>query len=294
MENGHMGDTEAKEFVPPPPIEPGKMPPDDRPIETMAFGALKKDIQEREDERAWVLATLVSIGAKVADDISRIGCVGAVAKCLAIGEMSGVEPGKNLSSAIDGAKRLRDGVGGGGVGLTCYVPKTLYCLVHCGAGSLQEGQEQRYSVAEIARASRALTDKERGYVDAVEHFKRRTKGMGAERAFEEAARVTREGAVDQHAPIDEPRTVASPSYQPEDGWECPEHDKPYWPCRFCVAAEIVRGALVPEFLITDQNGDIVPVKAPDGIEEQLRQQAEHQEVTLYVRAARWVRKLALV
>jgi len=85
-------------------------------------------------------------------------------------------------------------------------------------------------------------------------------------------------------------------YPPTPGisFECPEHAETLWRCRFCVAAKVVDGSLVPNFML-DLEGEPPSKVSPDDIESAVEglNDAGKNSIVLFVQVAKWRRKLAL-
>jgi hypothetical protein len=135
---------------------------DRRPIESMNFGyEAGKDMHElaRQTEQEVVTKRvrefLLACGLVVADDINRFGCTGAAA-CL-----TGAP-----HEVVAQIQRLRIDMAGGGVGLPCFVPPTLFCLGHNTIGGLEDGQ-QAYHTEMVSMISRELTPAEATKVAAM-------------------------------------------------------------------------------------------------------------------------------
>lgn len=90
--------------------------------------------------------------------------------------------------------------------------------------------------------------------------------------------------------------VAPVSASVLQSWECPEHPKTMWACRYCVAQAIVGGEFVPEFLVgvlDPTGGGVRDVKAHDLEAFIETKSAEHcVQVDVHVLVARYTRKLA--
>lgn len=256
-------------------------PVDDRPLDSLTFGQLEKTPEACAATAEYVRRILHSAGVRVAEDIALLGDTG-LAGYGGFTERSG--------EMVEMIKLVRDGLAGCGVGLTCYVPLDRYCLVHNGSGSLQEGQEPRHA-AFVDKISRELTSAEAGKVAAVEHIRRQTGGQSAGSAMQtirDMARKTADAADTDLVPLPAPRGE----------WACDEHAVTFWPCRFCVAAEIARGPLGPYYTMTtspDPDLDAVtdPVN-PYEIDDRLKALNADgaRGVDLYIRIARWSYKLA--
>jgi hypothetical protein len=269
-----------------------QIPPDTRPIDEMPFGSGASD--PRAVAKA-VRETLHRCGVNVAREIEELGCTGASAKGLTTTQIA----------------ELRVGLAGGGVGLTCFVPPTRYCLAHSTIGGLQLGQAARFS-EEIAKISRDLSPRERGHVELIEASRRVRGGDLNERLLKttdalsgrdlppgvEHAEESDTGFED-----DQPfRQVAEQApretvMQAGAGFVCPEHRVPVWSCRYCAAQMIVEGPLEPEYVVDSPHptGDteintVTPVEMDAHIAS--CEAADCETITVYVRAATFSRKLA--
>jgi len=208
---------------------------EDRTIEDMPFegGEPVRDL-------------LRSLDVKTARDIELLGCTGAKAKGLANEQITA----------------LRLSLAGGGVGLPCFVGIDRFCLGHNTIGGLQEQQEQRHREC-VEAVSRPLTKEERGRIELIEAARRKqgkTLGErlvatgdilsgrelpdGFEASGPTAADDVRRGIEDSR----QGRVFPVPASVLQD-WECPEHKKTNWACRYCVAQAIVEGPLVPVTVI---------------------------------------------
>lgn len=96
-----------------------------------------------------------------------------------------------------------------------------------------------------------------------------------------------------------PRCFAKPD-DAEIRFKCPDHDETTWHCRFCTAAELVRGGLSPKFLMghaadgtTVMMEDMTELNGQD-IAERLKkfEEAGVDGAVLFVKVARWTRKLS--
>ncbi len=137
---------------------------DRRLISEMQFGfEAGKDLDEearkrmQEETTEDVRKLLTACGCTVAEDINRLGCTG-VAK---------VFP----TDPIAVVKELRIDLAGGGVGLPCFVPPTLFCLGHNTIGGLEDKQKQ-YHAEYVPTISRALTPEEEAKVAATDRVRR--------------------------------------------------------------------------------------------------------------------------
>jgi hypothetical protein len=265
---------------------------DRRKLEDLPFGAVFPE-SERASISIMVNETLHKCGVEIAEDISKLGCTG-----LAAAEKN------NIFSIDDGViaffKRVRLGVGGSGCTLPCFVPPTRYCLVHETIGGLQEGQAQCFPEM-VEKVSRELRPHERKHVEVVESA-RRVEARTENDRLNAARDIVMGEDAEEEAPDSDlvkrsrPRAEVLPP-----PWVCPEHGATFWACRFCVAAEIARGDLEPSLLLSvplttpgvppEIAGRVHNKIASEHVEQTVRD-APHDEAELYVRVARWRRKLA--
>ncbi len=82
-------------------------------------------------------------------------------------------------------------------------------------------------------------------------------------------------------------------------FKCPDHDETTWHCRFCAAAELVRGGLSPAFLMGHAVGtavameDMTELNGQDIAERLTKfEEAGVDGAVLFVKVARWTRKLS--
>lgn len=284
------------------------IPPDTRSIDEMPFGSGATDPLAAAKT---VRDTLRRCGVNVAHEIEELGCTGASAKGLTTTQIA----------------ELRMGLAGGGVGLPCFVPPTLYCLAHSTIGGLQIGQAARFS-EEIEKISRELAPRERGHVEMIEASRRVRGGDMGERLMKTADAlsgrdlppgVEREEEADAESEdsrhyrqlIEEDRatrlqpprvaalrapTLTADGDLIEQGFVCPEHRVPIWTCRYCVAQMIVEGPLEPEYIVTSAvsgGAEFAPQSAQD-VEPYLAgcETEQCSRVMVFVRAAVFSRKLA--
>jgi hypothetical protein len=295
---------------------------DERPIATLLLAQVdtgeKKPAEEgsaymvpviKTDEALaeWVLAALGRCGATVAQDIIDLGCTGIA---------------KHGATSLD-IRKLRGGLAGSGVGLPCYVGPDRYCLAHETIGGLQDGQAQRYP-EQVAAISRELAANERAHVAVIEAARRQRGGKGAaaealtgrrtgEDFLQEVGRelTPAEAEVDltpgavpatsAAVPTPVPASAVPVVHAPgELAFACPDHDATRWDCRYCVAEEIVKGSFQPQFLLGHADtgttvlvADLTDVDA-DAVEERVAKfnEAGVNGAVLYVKVARWIRKLA--
>jgi hypothetical protein len=249
-----------------------------RPIEEMLFegGEPVRDL-------------LRTLGIKTARDIELLGCTGAKAQGLSIEQISA----------------LRLSLAGGGVGLPCFVGIDRFCLAHNTIGGLQVEQEQRHPEF-VEAVSRELTREERGRIELIEAARRKRgktlddrimsttdilAGRELPDGFEAQERVLPESG--QTKPPTPTSMLEAVLRQDERSFfVCVEHKKTNWACRYCVAQAIVEGPLVPEYVV--KNGPSGPAyPAADAMAEvETFDLGGALEVTIYVRAARFTRRLA--
>jgi hypothetical protein len=266
-------------------------PPDTRLLEEIPFASDVRDVEARKLVVARVLGILKAAGAETGQDVIDLGCTG----------LGGVEAG------INDAIFVRENMAGAGFGLTCYVGPDRYCLVHETIGGLQtdKRQEPRH-VGYLAQVSRELTEAERQHVGIVESA-RRVKAREGINKRETAREILNEGP--QGLPLEGADELAEEmrrhgsthgSFIPDEPFTCPEHDKLLWRCRFCVAAEIVKGELIPSFLFapaTEGNSveaDNFSTIEPNDIESRVAEMDGKglDAAAVFVKVAVWRRKLA--
>lgn len=216
---------------------------DKRPLTDLAFGILETDEARRTETARFVREKLSMCGVEIADDIIDVGCTGLAKQGI----------------SIEDAKRIRLGLGGSGVGLTCFVGPDRYCLVHETVGGLQDGQQQLHP-AYVLEVSRDLEPGERDHVAVIENIRRRDPQKPTRDRIMEAASALTNASPDAVIEDDEePEAEASPSEPASTADRCPEHGKVYWNCRFCVAALIVNGGFDLDSYVVDPD----PEEAPD-------------------------------
>lgn len=255
------------------------IPPDTRPIDEMPFGSGATD---QPSVCADVRATLHRCGVNVAHEIEELGCTGASAKGLTATQIA----------------ELRMGLAGGGVGLTCFVPSTRYCLAHSTIGGLQVGQASRHP-EEIAKISRELSPRERGHIEVIEASRRVRGGNLDERIMKTADALSgRElppgvepGEEDEEDDGEELSDIVARNREISRGWTCPEHRTPVWACRYCAAQMIVEGPLKPEFVVRESGQLPVAVNSVEETLDELTQKGAGR-VDVYARVVGYTRKLA--
>ncbi len=263
------------------------IPPDNRSIDEMPFGSGAPDPAAT---AILVRGMLRQCGVTVAHEIEELGCTGASAKGLTTTQIA----------------ELRLGLGGGGVGLPCFVPPDRYCLAHSTIGGLQIGQLGRFQ-HELVKISRSLSPRERGQIELTEAARRVRGGDLSERLLKTTDALSgrelppgvemgglgvgeddHEGVLTDISPEDLPA-----HYPPPRAWTCPEHRVPVWSCRYCVAQMIVEGPLAPQYAADPHfpAGSVIAV-VPDvaSFIEGLRGDVE--KVEIYALVATFRRKLA--
>ncbi len=241
---------------------------------------------EQEQEQAWVREYLASCMCVHARDIETLGCTG-VAK---------FEAGQ--AEAVKAGTRLRLGLGGGGVGLPCFVPPTRFCLVHNTVGGLQEWQMQHHPEY-VNTISRALTPQERIQVGLTDKARRMRGGDRTTEAMDvlsgqnqDVLEEVASGLEDVHdEKVLEERELNDSGpvpFVPSKTWKCIEHSETNWECRYCLAQAVVEGPLDPVgFLHLDES-----VERPMQDLEDALATSGASIVEVYVRVATFTRKLA--
>lgn len=252
---------------------------DTRPIAEMPFGDGAAD---REATAAWVRQTLARCGVTIAHEIESLGCTGAAVKGLTIDEI----------------QKLRLGLGGGGVGLPCFVPPTRFCLAHNTIGGLQEQQKQLYP--ETAEAlSRPLAPSERGHVEMVE-ASRRVRGSSLDDRLMKTADALRgrdlPPGVEAFDGVEEnqPDKTVSLALSAAPPFTCSEHRQTNWRCRYCLAQAVVEGALEPVFAVASAPPNDAPFLLSSIELESLIEKLDKggaDNVDIYVLVAHMERKL---
>lgn len=250
---------------------------DKRPVADLTFGIVFPE-EQRAAHADSVRALLAKFGAKIAEDIKAIGCTTLAA--------AGID--------IEAARIFRLGLGGSGVGLTCFVPGDRYCLMHETVGGLQEGQVPKYP-EQAAGISRALTAEERVKVGLIEHVRHLDGVSDRERAdILSGRKLPSEFASEDGQDGSPPPPLLPPLPVMDSSFVCPDHDVTSWACRYCIAEAIVKGALVPTLLLTWEEGtDMTNVTAGE-LEAKLKELDDQgaSVAAVYVKAARWSRRLA--
>jgi hypothetical protein len=245
---------------------------DTRPIEEINFAL---DMPDSENARARVREVFLKVGCKTADDAAEVGCTGLAA----------------AGFSIEDSVFVRQHMAGAGFGLTCFVPQSRFCLVHNVIGGLQENQDQRHPEM-VDKISRELTTKERGHVELIESS-RRIEGRKNVMDALAGRKLPTDFSEDADSDSEEAPTTSEPS--PFEPFECQEHGETLWSCRFCVAAEVAKGSLVPKFAVgwTVKEGDMRYSEATASVlADHLSSNAN--DLTVFVKVARFTRKLSRV
>ena len=265
---------------------------DDRPLDEIPFHDLGQDMLPPEEVREF----LRSCGALTAQQVAELGCTGTYALSTL-----------TVDERIRFSQKVRQSLAGVGIIMTCYVPDSLYCLIHGCVGGLQPQQKQQFAEA-LPSMTRELHPNEIVGNRMVKHAISRYRGetgaheilSGAGDADDLARAIgDRPGATD--GPAEPPAvgrlggtwTRATDRQTTETVWKCPEHSTLTWSCRYCVAAEIVaHGSLVPDYQIIGTTNACVDGKTlcPGGevdrvLVEQVRLRAEKTEI--WVRLGAW-------
>jgi hypothetical protein len=237
---------------------------------------------EHADKLARLLALLRACDVKTADDIMALGCTGAMASGL----------------SIEDIQFVRMGIAGGGVGLPCFVPPTLYCLAHDTIGGLQKGQKPAlYSVVE--NISRELTPVEAGssaLVTAAMRARGEDKMQGAFEILQGDAMPADWSSATADVLLD--RAAATQPSVVAASWKCTEHAQTNWSCRYCVAQAIVDGEIAQEFMAVSDHptagpGPVMAFASSD-FESTLKEENESNvtKLVVYARVATFTRKLS--
>lgn len=243
-------------------------------------------------------ALFLKLGVQTAQDVIDRGCTGLYAAWPAH---------IDRDTRIQGLQEVRQNMGGAGFGVTCYVGPDRYCLVHQTIGGLQQGQTQRHP-DQVANISRDLTPLERGHMAVVESVRRR-EGMSQRQASVvlSGKDPTQLAAILDTVPgvptdldaqlraggLAPAPPVATPSPLDPAKFECPEHGAIFWRCRFCIAQLIIEGALQPELFVEYNLTAPSPIDA-DVLEGLLKDDTEHDSITVHVKVAHYERKLTRV
>jgi hypothetical protein len=287
---------------------------DTRPLTEMSFAAHVAE-PERTVRTERLRAIFAACGCKTAEDVIAVGCTGLAKAGLSVEEI----------------RFVRENMAGAGVGLTCFVGMDRYCLAHEVIGGLQEGQAQRHPEF-VAQISRPLTPQEQFKVDLVERAQRVRGKTMADKLVDAgdllSGRMLPDDLKTERAGDNAPPTLSTPPDAPalhdpeywakaaahidklaaaveqhrarhlaaKPTWTCDEHTQTVWQCRYCVAAEVARGGLVPEFIImptregTTALLDDAESIAADEVAARLKEYAAHGDVdvaALFVKVGRW-------
>jgi len=259
---------------------------DERPISELNFGYNEISPEDREREDAWVRETLAFVNVHKAQDIVDLGCTGAIKYLM-----------------VEQIERLRLGLAGAGVGLTCYVPIGRFCLAHNTIGGLEPGQECRHP-EQVPEVSRDLTPSEAAKVAVMEKSRRiekdslpvtqnavsRVLGGRDLDAVKEALTNSPDQVLDldgdpEDRSADAHNAARMPRLPPP--WKCTEHRDLNWSCRHCVAQAIVEGPLTPSLMVKVSDTYDLEV-TPDEIQAH---QDRYSPFEVFVRAASFKRGL---
>lgn len=284
-----MSDGIAEAVTTAPPAPP-PVPLEQRPIGEMPFEG---------GDATRALLRLCNV--VVAEDIEKLGCTGA----------------KALGLSIEQIAELRIGVGGGGVGLPCFVGIDRFCLAHNTIGGLQVDQAQLHP-EQVPFISRELTPVEKGKVELIEAARRKQgkslnerlvdtgdilSGREMAKGFEAVDGSSTESTLrSKGVPLGDEFPAVPPGRLAdlvvETPWTCPEHKKTNWACRYCVAQAIVEGPLVPMYRLDWQTPhDGLPHNAQmpgESVDAAVRgaNDSGAEDAVLYVRCATYTRRLA--
>lgn len=228
----------------------------------------------------------------------------------------------NPAAAQERARWVHLNLGGSGLGLTCYVPLTRYCLVHGVIGGLQEEQASQFA-DQVPLMSRELEPKEKGHVAFIEAARRRggadtTESMQAAKEMLAGRKIPDDvpivswggetegglgigGPMTSQASAEDNANVALDKInetlkevgmqQLPAPWKCPEHSKTIWSCRFCIAQAIIDGPLVPR-MVLENVGETKPFEIPSEDVDKRMAESEASQMRLYAQVASWSRRLA--
>lgn len=254
---------------------------DKRSLADLRFGDVFPEA-ERAEVDGQVHQILADLGVQIAEDIKKIGCTTLAARGIV---------GRGGETTITLGRFLRQGLGGCGIGLTCFVPPDRFCLVHETHGGLQDAQVPLDAEA-TPLVSRELTDAERAEYGRVAAVREMEHATDRERIDMLAGKRRLPQDDEPTAPAPAPALTASSEAA---RFMCDEHPKTDWSCRRCVAEAIVDGSLVPTLLLVwgDNGSELDNVTAKE-LDEKLKQLNENGEEScaVYVKAARWTRRLA--
>lgn len=263
-----------------------QIPPDGRSIDEMPFAGTEKLPAEA------LRKILRQCGVNVAHEIETLGCTGLY---------------KN-GFTCDDINEVRVALGGGGVGLPCFVPPDRYCTAHSTIGGLMPQQKASYA-DQVPFISRALTPEERGHaklIEAAQHMRSDDRrdvvealsGYKLPDGFEEMPTAEQEVALSSEMLLKSLRQVEAGgvTMTPAVAWKCPEHSKTEWNCRYCAAQAVVEGPLEPVYAIdkTAKTANPVLGLSPAAVEHALAELCAEQfnSAVIYVRVATYTKKLA--
>jgi hypothetical protein len=239
---------------------------EDKPISEIPFGIESK---EPEAVQTSVRGILRFVGATYGRDITALGCTGLMVAL----------KNQGMSSYFEQAKFVRSHMDGSGLGLPCYVPGNLYCLVHNTIGGLLVGQESQHPEG-IALCSRELTEAEQIGLSVTAKALAQETPKGAMAALREGVAIS---------PSQPPKSEESIGALDAD-FRCPEHTDPVWQCRYCLASAIIHGPFEPELLVESVKAAASDfntiVQLPQSLEDE-----NVKQVLLYARVAKWSRRM---
>jgi hypothetical protein len=241
---------------------------DSRPVADIAFG-IESPEAARAADVAWLRAVLAKMGVETGEDLRRLGCTTLSPHC-----------------SIEELQRVRLLMGGSGVGLTCFVPPSRYCLVHNTVGGLQDNQKV-LGAEYVDAISRELEPHELEGIARVEHVRNMAEATDRTRLDVLKGKVP---AVNGADPL--PAVFSSPS--PAVAlWKCDIHPQTEWACRYCVAQAVVEFELLPSLLLFDGDELLEPVTGAEVAARvgELDKQGGDR-VAIFVKAARYTRRLA--
>lgn len=210
---------------------------------------------DQQQEEKWVREYLAACGCVYACDIETLGCTG-------VAKLTGVTWGEAGAYAITNGTRLRLGLGGGGVGLPCFVPPNLFCLIHNTVGGLQDHQQALHPEY-VSMISRELTPQEciqLGLTDKARRMRGGERTVDALNVLtgqnEDAVAEVAESLEDAHdekvleaVDAEDSESVPFVPLGVIQTWKCTEHTETDWACRHCLAQAVVEGPLVPRTIV---------------------------------------------
>jgi len=258
---------------------------DERPLEDLPL-AMNVAEADRPAAAERVRTMLRKCGVAVAEDIARVGCTGLASEGYSVSDIGW----------------LRLNLAGSGIGLTCFVPPSLFCLGHNTIGGLQERQVPEH-VEAMPLVSRELTADESKHRNTIEDA-RRVRGDKLDDRIAAVQKKLNEtdvvdagadggGAVEEEEELDGQRfeVVGKPIFM------CPEHRAaPDYGCRYCLAQALVAGDLSPRCLVTWDDGEeyeqIDAAEVPARIKK--LDDGGADAAAVYVRVLRFQRKFTRV